>query len=189
MQSQSPLACSHLLTVHGPPSWVWQRLAYTSLTMPRVTELNVNGIARKLDIDSERSLLSVLRDELDLTGSKYGCGEGQCGACMVLIAGKPARSCVTTAGSATGKRILTIEGLENNGRLHPMQEAFLKTDALQCGYCTSGMIISGVGLLRDKPKPTDAEIRHAMEGNVCRCGTYPRIVAAIRMAALVGGAR
>jgi aerobic-type carbon monoxide dehydrogenase small subunit (CoxS/CutS family) len=149
----------------------------------RVLELQVNGINRRVEGDGERSLLSVLRDELDLTGAKYGCGEGQCGACTVLIDGRAARSCLTPVASVEGKQITTIEGLEHNGALHPLQEAFLAVDAMQCGYCTAGMIMSGVGLLKKTPHPTDAEILRAMEGNVCRCGTYPRILSAIRRAA------
>ena len=149
----------------------------------RVLELQVNGSRRRVEVDGERSLLSVLRDELDLTGAKYGCGEGQCGACTVLVDGRAVRSCLTQAASAEGKQVITVEGLERNGDLHPLQEAFLAVDAMQCGYCTAGMIMSGVGLLKKTPNPTDAEILRAMEGNICRCGTYPRIVAAIRQAA------
>jgi aerobic-type carbon monoxide dehydrogenase small subunit (CoxS/CutS family) len=151
--------------------------------MPRVTELNVNGSARRLNANSERSLLSVLRDDLDLTGAKYGCGEGQCGACTVLLDGEAVRSCITPVSKAAGKRITTIEGLESDGRLHPLQEAFLETGAMQCGYCTSGMIMSGVSLLAKSAQPTESEIVHGMQGNICRCGTYPRIVAAVRIAA------
>ena len=159
--------------------------------MSRITELNVNGSKLKVEVDSEKSLLSVLRDDLALTGSKYGCGEGQCGACTVLIGGVPARSCITPVGAAAGKPIATIEGLESNGRLHPLQQAFIDADALQCGYCTSGMIMSGVALLSKNPGPGEAEIVRLMEGNVCRCGTYPRIVAAITKAArqMKGGAK
>jgi isoquinoline 1-oxidoreductase subunit alpha len=149
----------------------------------RVLELQVNGSKRRVESDGERSLLSVLRDKLDLTGAKYGCGEGQCGACTVLVDGRAVRSCLTQVASVEGKQITTVEGLERNGDLHPLQEAFLDVDAMQCGYCTAGMIMSGVGLLKKTPNPTDAEILRAMEGNVCRCGTYPRIVAAIRQAA------
>ena len=145
--------------------------------------LHVNGTGRKIDAGPDRSLLSVLRDDLDLTGSKYGCGEGQCGACTVLINGQPTRSCITPVGSVGGKQIRTIEGLEQNGRLHPLQQAFLDHDALQCGYCTSGMIMSGAGLLQKNPDPSEPEIIRFMEGNLCRCGAYPRIVAAIRKAA------
>ena len=160
----------------------------------RVLELQVNGTKRRVEVDGERSLLSVLRDELDLTGAKYGCGEGQCGACTVLVDGRAVRSCLTQAASVEGKQVTTVEGLERNGDLHPLQEAFLAVDAMQCGYCTAGMIMSGVGLLKKTPNPTDAEILRAMEGNICRCGTYPRIVAAIRQAAggdkaAKGGAR
>jgi len=151
--------------------------------MPRVTELNVNGAARRLNANSERSLLSVLRDDLELTGAKYGCGEGQCGACTVLLDGEAVRSCITPVSKAAGKRITTIEGLETDGRLHPLQEAFLETGAMQCGYCTSGMIMSGVSLLAKSAQPTESEIVHGMQGNICRCGTYPRIVAAVRIAA------
>jgi len=151
--------------------------------MQGITELHVNGNKIRVDAASDRSLLSVLRDDLDLTGSKYGCGEGQCGACTVLIDGVATRSCVTKAGAAAGKKITTIEALERNGRLHPLQEAFLECDALQCGYCTPGMIMSGVALLSKNPNPNEQEIIRSMEGNVCRCGTYPRIVAAIRKAA------
>jgi aerobic-type carbon monoxide dehydrogenase small subunit (CoxS/CutS family) len=159
--------------------------------MSRITELNVNGSRLKVSADADRSLLSVLRDDLDLTGSKYGCGEGQCGACTVLIGGVPTRSCITQVGAVAGKAITTIEGLESNGRLHPLQQAILDHDALQCGYCTSGIIMSGVALLNKNPSPGEEEIVRFMEGNVCRCGTYPRIVAAITQAArqMKGGAR
>ncbi|HEY9434350.1 MAG TPA: (2Fe-2S)-binding protein [Blastocatellia bacterium] len=149
----------------------------------RILELQVNGTRRRVEVEGERSLLSVLRDELDLTGAKYGCGEGQCGACTVLVDGRAVRSCLTQAASVEGKQVTTVEGLERKGALHPLQEAFLAVDAMQCGYCTAGMIMSGVGLLKKTPNPTDAEILRAMEGNICRCGTYPRIVAAIRQAA------
>src|SRR5881392_523154 len=116
--------------------------------MARVTELQVNGKKVQIDADGSRSLLSVLRDDLDLTGAKYGCGEGQCGACTVLIDGEPKRSCITPVSAVTGKQIVTLEGIQQNGRLHPLQQAFLDVDALQCGYCTPGMIVSGVALLR-----------------------------------------
>jgi len=153
----------------------------------RTVELHINGTKRRIDVDGERSLLSVLRDDLDLTGAKYGCGEGQCGACTVLIDGRATRSCVTRANSLEGRTITTVEGLEQNGRLHPVQEAFLDHQALQCGYCTPGMVMSAVGLLQAKARPSDAEILRAMEGNICRCGTYPRILAAIQQAARGGG--
>jgi len=145
-------------------------------------ELVINDRHFRLQVPPERMLLWVLRNDLGLTGSKYGCGEGQCGACTVLIDGAPVRSCITRAASVAGKSITTIEGLADNGHLHPVQEAFIQADAMQCGYCTPGMIMSSAGLLRKSPHPSDAEIRRAMEGNVCRCGTYPRIVAAVKMA-------
>jgi aerobic-type carbon monoxide dehydrogenase small subunit (CoxS/CutS family) len=149
----------------------------------KVIELQINGTKRRIEAEAERNLLSVLRDELDLTGAKYGCGEGQCGACTVLIDGQPARSCLAKVDALAGKQITTIEGLEQNGRLHPLQEAFLEVDAMQCGYCIPGMIMSGVGLLKKTPHPTEPEIIRALTGNVCRCGTYSRIVAAVQMAA------
>src|ERR1019366_5532305 len=155
--------------------------------MPRVTELLVNGKRRPVDADPDRTLLSVLRDDLDLTGAKYGCGEGQCAACTVLIDGVATKSCLTKAGAVTDKRIMTIEGLAPAGGLHPVQEAFLAADALQCGYCTPGMILGAVALLARTPHPTDADITTGMNGHICRCGTYPRIVRAIHLAAAKGG--
>jgi len=151
--------------------------------MQKPSELYVNGKKLRIDADADRSLLSVLRDDLDLTGSKYGCGEGQCGACTVLIDGQATRSCITKLSAVSGKKITTIEGLERNGRLHPVQEAFLEAEALQCGYCTPGMIVSACALLSTNSNPTEQEIIRFMEGNICRCGTYPRIVTAIRKAA------
>ncbi len=152
-------------------------------------ELIVNQKRMRIALDSDRMLLWVLRDELELTGSKYGCGEGQCGACTVLIDGAPVRSCVTRVSAVAGKQITTIEGLAQNGKLHPLQEAFIQADAMQCGYCTPGMIVSAAGLLKKNPHPNEAEIRQGLQGNVCRCGTYPRIVAAVQMAErmIVGG--
>jgi aerobic-type carbon monoxide dehydrogenase small subunit (CoxS/CutS family) len=151
--------------------------------MARVTELKVNGKSVRIDADEKRSLLSVLRDDADLTGAKYGCGEGQCGACTVLIDGVPTRSCITDIGEVGSKQVTTIEGLEQNGKLHPLQEAFVHLGAMQCGYCTCGMIMSGVGLLKKNASPTRDEIVRAMNGNICRCGTYPRIITAIAQAA------
>ena len=151
--------------------------------MPNVQELRINGKAVRVEADRERSLLGVLRDDLGLTGAKYGCGEGRCGACTVLIDGTPARSCVTKLGAVASREITTIEGLETDGKLHPLQEAFLDAGAMQCGYCTCGMIVTGVALLREKPQPTREEIVEYMDGNICRCGTYPRIIAALRTAA------
>jgi aerobic-type carbon monoxide dehydrogenase small subunit (CoxS/CutS family) len=151
--------------------------------MPNVKELRINGSKVRVDADEKRPLLEVLRDELGLTGAKYGCGEGRCGACTVLVGGEPARSCVTTVGNAAAFEITTIEGLEKDGKLHPLQEAFLENGAMQCGFCTCGMIISGVALLRTNPAPSLEQIVEAMNGNICRCGTYPRIIAALSMAA------
>lgn len=146
-------------------------------------ELVVNQKHYRLVVDQSRMLLWVLRDELELTGTKYGCGEGQCGACTVLIDGAAVRSCMTRVSAVAGKDITTIEGLEQNGKLHPLQEAFIEADALQCGYCTPGMILSSAALLKKTPQPSEPEIRRALQGNVCRCGTYPRIVLAVQMAA------
>jgi aerobic-type carbon monoxide dehydrogenase small subunit (CoxS/CutS family) len=151
-------------------------------------ELVVNQKHYRLLVDADRKLLWVLRDELDLTGAKYGCGEGQCGACTVLIDGAPVRSCLTPVSTVAGKEITTIEGLAQNGKLHPLQEAFIQADAMQCGYCTPGMILSAAGLLKKKPQPSEPEIRRALEGNVCRCGTYPRILRAVQMASANSGA-
>jgi len=145
--------------------------------------LAINGKAYSVDADPQTSLLTVLREHLDLTGSKYGCGEGQCGACTVLVEGKAQRSCITRVGSVAHKQITTIEGLAPDGRLHPLQEAFLEAGAMQCAYCTSGMIMSAVALLNQNPDPQAGEIVAFMDGNVCRCGTYPRIVSAIQKAA------
>ena len=151
--------------------------------MPIVNELAVNGTTVPTSAHAERSLLSVLRDDLGLTGAKYGCGEGRCGACTVLIDGLPRRSCVTTVGAAATKQITTIEGLQQDGKLHPLQAAFLQTEAMQCGYCTCGMIMTGLGLLQSNPRPSRDEIVTFMNGNICRCGTYQRIVEAISQAA------
>ncbi len=145
--------------------------------------LTVNGKPYTVDAEAQTSLLSTLREQLDLTGSKYGCGEGQCGACTVLIDGKAQRSCVTKVVSVSAKQITTIEGLASGEHLHPVQEAFLQAEAMQCGYCTSGMIMSAVALLQRNPSPNENEIVNFMDGNVCRCGTYPRIVSAIQNAA------
>ncbi len=152
--------------------------------MARITTLNVNGKKMMVDVDSTVSLLSVLRNDLNLTGSKYGCGEGQCGACTVLLEGRPIRSCTTQVGRAVGKQIVTIEGLEKDGKLHPLQEAFIKADAMQCAYCTSGMIVSASALLSKTPKPTRDDIISGLNGNICRCGTYQRIIEAIQTASV-----
>ena len=151
--------------------------------MSETFQLRINGASYSVETDPQTSLLSVLRDQLDLTGSKYGCGEGQCGACTVLIDGNPRHSCVTPVGSVGKKQITTIEGLEKNGRLHPVQAAFLNEGAMQCAYCTSGMIMTAVAMLKSNPRPTPEQVSQYMQGNVCRCGTHPRIVAAVLKAA------
>ena len=144
--------------------------------------LRVNGVDHPVALDRDRSLLYVLREELGLTGTKYGCGEGECGACKVLIEGVAVRSCVTPVGEAVGRSITTIEGLADGERLHPVQEAFLEAGAFQCGYCTPGMILSVVALLSRTPHPTDPEVRAGLDGNLCRCGGYLRIMEAVRIA-------
>ncbi len=145
--------------------------------------LRVNGQNREVDAEPDDSLLSVLRYDLGLTGSRFGCGEGQCGACTVLLDGAGARACVTRVGSVGGKAITTIEALATGDRLHLVQQAFLDVEAFQCGYCTSGMIMAAVGLLKTTPNPSEQDIARLMDGSVCRCGTYPRIVQAVRLAA------
>ena len=145
--------------------------------------INVNGKKQRIDVDTQPPLHYVLRDQLNLTGTKYGCGEARCGACSVVVDGQVMRSCVTPVGRVADKQITTIEGLENDGKLTPLQEAFLKADALQCGYCTSGMIVAASNLLSKNPKPTREEIVKHMDGNICRCGTYLRIVKAVQIAA------
>jgi aerobic-type carbon monoxide dehydrogenase small subunit (CoxS/CutS family) len=145
--------------------------------------LLVNGTEHQVNVQPEKPLLFVLRDDLGLTGTKYGCGEGQCAACTVLLAGVPVRSCLTRVSAAAGKKITTIEGLANGEKLHPVQQAFLETEAFQCGYCTSGMVLSAAALLERKPSATDQEIIEYMDGNVCRCGTYLRIIEAVHRAA------
>jgi xanthine dehydrogenase YagT iron-sulfur-binding subunit len=142
--------------------------------------LRVNGSARPLRLDSRVTLLDALRDELELTGTKKGCDQGACGACTVLLDGKRVLSCLTLAAQCEGREVTTIEGLAADGRLHPVQEAFIRHDAFQCGYCTPGQIVSAVALLQEGRAGSDEEIREFMSGNLCRCGAYPNIVAAIR---------
>ena len=151
--------------------------------MAKPIDLEINGKRYAVHSASETPLLSVLRDELGLTGTKYGCGEGQCGACTVLLGGAPRRSCQIPVSAAASRPITTIEGLEKNRHLHPVQQAFLDAGAFQCAYCTSGMILSSVGLLSTNPNPTSAEIVQSLQGNLCRCGTHPRIVEAVHQAA------
>ena len=145
-------------------------------------DLSVNGKTYNLDVEVDTPLLWVLRDTIGLTGTKYGCGIAQCGACTVLIDGAPTRSCQAPVGSLAGRSVTTIEALAQNGKLHPVQQAWIDLDVPQCGYCQSGMIMAAVALLRDKPKPTDADIDAAIT-NICRCGTYQRVRAAIHAAA------
>jgi len=155
-------------------------------------QLDINGKLVKVEAPAEEPLLSVLRNRLDLTGSKYGCGEGQCGACTVLLDGRPTRSCLTPISAAAGARIVTIEGLAVGGKLSAVQQAFLEEGALQCGYCTSGMIVAATALLRNNPRPSNDQIAEAMNGNICRCGTYLRILEAIKRAShrsVLGGSQ
>lgn len=151
--------------------------------MPEKIKFTLNGRTQEHSLDPDLNLLEFLRDSLQMTGTKYGCGEGQCGACTIILDGFPVRSCITRVEHIRDKEMTTIEGLEQNGELHPIQKSFLKNDAFQCGYCTSGMILSSLVFLQQKPDPTDQEIVEGMNGNICRCGTYPRIVKAVREAA------
>ena len=145
--------------------------------------LNVNGIEHRFELTADETLLAVLRDRLELTGTKYGCGEGQCGACTVTVDGRAVKSCRTAAAGAAGKKIITIEGLTRDGTLHPVQQAFLEAEAFQCGYCTPGMIMAAAAFLAATPHPSEEAAISAMNGNLCRCGTYSRIVRAIQLAA------
>jgi aerobic-type carbon monoxide dehydrogenase small subunit (CoxS/CutS family) len=151
--------------------------------MAKPIGLEVNGRQYPVNYPPDTPLLYVLRDELGFTGTKYGCGEGQCGSCTVLLDGAPRRSCQIPVSAAEGRPITTIEGLEKDGKLHPVQQAFLDAGAFQCAYCTSGMIMSSVGLLKTNPNPNHADIVQGLQGNVCRCGTHPRIVEAVLSAA------
>jgi len=156
---------------------------------PLPLQLTVNGQPRQVHATPDRSLLSVLRDDLDLTGTKYGCGEGQCGACTVLLDGQPVFSCITPVVGAAGRSVQTIEGVAHGETLDPLQQAFVDQTAMQCGYCTPGMVMNALALLRRNPDPSEDEIVQHMQPNVCRCGCYPRIVAAIRRAAAAANAR
>ena len=155
--------------------------------MQKTVSFTVNGEKRTVTTDTARPLLDVLRENLQLTGTKYGCGEGQCGACTVLMDGKPVASCITPVSMADQKTITTIEGLTGGDALHPVQEAFLAEGAMQCGYCTSGMILTAVALLDRNPNPSREEIVTAMDGNICRCNGYTKIVNAINRAAGMKG--
>lgn len=150
--------------------------------MKRSIRFSLNGQPITLDTDDDRSLLWVLRTDLELTGTKYGCGEGICGACTVIVGGKAVRSCMTSLKNIQGKEVVTIEGLARDGKLHPLQQAFIDHGALQCGYCTSGMLLNAYAFLREHPKPSRDEIVAHMERNLCRCGAHQRIVAAIESA-------
>jgi xanthine dehydrogenase YagT iron-sulfur-binding subunit len=161
-----------------------------SATVPEVTvALRVNGVDHELHLDPRVTLLDALRDMLGLTGTKKGCDQGACGACTVLLDGRRVVSCLVLAAQCDGRQVTTIEGLSQNGELHPLQRAFIRHDAFQCGYCTSGQILSAVSLLREGRAGSDEEIREFMSGNLCRCGAYPNIVAAIREVAEEGGPR
>jgi aerobic-type carbon monoxide dehydrogenase small subunit (CoxS/CutS family) len=159
--------------------------------MHRTISFTLNGKPERVTVDDERMLLWVLRGDLGLTGAKFGCGEADCGACTVIVDQEPVRSCAIPVKDVAGKHVLTIEGLGREGKLHPIQEAFVKHHAMQCGYCTPGMILSAYALLLKTPRPTEAEIVRHMDGNLCRCGSYTRIVAAIDEAAagMKAGAR
>jgi aerobic-type carbon monoxide dehydrogenase small subunit (CoxS/CutS family) len=147
--------------------------------MPDAMELNVNGRVVSISSPKDRPLLDLLREDLNLTGAKYGCGEGECGACTVLLDGQAVRSCITTVGEVGGATIVTIEGLAENGKLHPVQRAFIEKQGLQCGYCVPGQILTAVALLAENKKPTRDEIVEAMDGNICRCCNYVNILAAV----------
>ena len=151
--------------------------------VPGRLTIRVNDVEHRLEVDRSRSLLSVLRTELGLIGAKNGCGTGECGTCTVLLDNRAVRSCTTPVAHAVGRSVTTIEGLEANGALHPVQEAFLETQAFQCGYCTSGMIMGAVALLLANPDPSELEIRDALAGHLCRCGSYRRIIKAVSLAA------
>jgi len=151
--------------------------------MAKPIRFSFNGKSTTLEVEEERPFLWVLRTELGLTGTKSGCGEGFCGSCTVLVDGKPERSCQLPMSEVAGKKVVTIEGLATNGKLHPVQAAFVEHDALQCGFCTPGMILSAYGLLLENPKPTRQQILDHMEDNLCRCGAHVRIVKAIETAA------
>jgi len=155
--------------------------------MKRTVRFKLNGTATTLDVDDRRKLLWVLRTELALTGTKYGCGEGLCGACTVLVGGQAQRACRVRVGAVAGREVTTIEGLARNGELSPLQRAFVEEGAQQCGFCTSGMIVNAEGLLRENPRPSRREIVRGMEGNLCRCGAHQRILRAVETAAEAAG--
>jgi len=145
--------------------------------------LNLNGADRKIQAPAVLSLLDLIRDYAGLTGAKYGCGEGQCGACTVLLNGRAVNACVTPASATNGAKVVTIEGLPAKGQLHPVQRAFLDAGAMQCGFCTPGMILGASSLLAENQDPSEEQVKTSLNGHLCRCGTYPRIVEAVRLAA------
>jgi aerobic-type carbon monoxide dehydrogenase small subunit (CoxS/CutS family) len=149
--------------------------------------LRVNGADREIDVPPRTTLLSALRDDLGLTGTRFGCGSGQCGACYVLVDGRAVAACLLTAQAAGTAEITTVEGLARDGSLSPLQEAFVEKDAMQCGYCTSGMLISATALLASDPRPSDDAIRDALAANLCRCGVYVRAIDAVKRAAGLAG--
>jgi aerobic-type carbon monoxide dehydrogenase small subunit (CoxS/CutS family) len=149
-----------------------------------IIDLKINHKPVRLNVDAERMLLWVLRTDLGLTGTKYGCGQGHCGVCTVLVNEKAVRSCMMPVKMVAGKEVLTIEGLAQNGVLHPLQQAFVEHDALQCGFCTSGMILTAYSLLKDNPQPSDSDIIRGMDHNLCRCTSYVRVIKAVRSAAI-----
>ena len=151
--------------------------------MATEVHFTINGAERSVQSEPTRTLLDVLREDLQLTGTKYACGEGACRACTVLVDGKPVQSCLTRVGTVAGKKIETIEGLGDGGNLHPVQQAFLDEEAMQCGFCVPGMIMTTVGLLRTNNSPTDSEIVEALNGNLCRCCGYPNLLKAVQKAA------
>jgi nicotinate dehydrogenase subunit A len=151
--------------------------------MPQDFQLNVNGVTRRANVEPDTPLLYILRNDLELNGPRFGCGLSQCGACTVLLDGRPTRSCVTAVSTLGAKRITTLEGLGSKDRLHPLQKAFIEEQAAQCGYCTNGMIMTAKALLDKTPKPTEAQIRKALAANLCRCGTHNRVVRAVQRAA------
>jgi aerobic-type carbon monoxide dehydrogenase small subunit (CoxS/CutS family) len=162
---------------------------FTEASMAETIQFKLNDKPMSMTLDGERKLLWVLRTELGLTGTKYGCGQGTCGACTVLLNGEAVLSCRTTMKEVQGKEVVTIEGLAKGDELHPVQKAFVEHEALQCGFCTPGMIMHAISLLRKNPQPTEAQIIEGMDHNMCRCGAHPRIVAAIQTAAKSGGAK
>jgi aerobic carbon-monoxide dehydrogenase small subunit len=151
--------------------------------MKRIVTLTVNGASVEAAVEPNQTLLQFLREDLGLTGTKHGCGLGDCGACTVILDGKPVNACLVLAVQSNGCEVLTIEGLAGNGKLHPIQQAFVDTGAIQCGFCTPGMILSAKALLEETPRPTEQEIRTAISGNLCRCTGYQKIIEAIKDAA------